>query len=51
MSFKEWSSAHSAPAKPAKEKPGDKCKTVPAADQPPAQSEKTPTEVAPGRKS
>ena len=47
MSFKEWSSAHSPPAK---EKPDDKCKTVPAADQPPAQPEKTPTEVAPARK-
>ena len=47
MSFKEWSSAHSAPAK---EKPADKCKTVPVADQPPAQSEKTPTEVAPAHK-
>ncbi len=48
MSFKEWSSAHSAPAK---EKPDNKSKTVPAADQPPTQPEKTPTEVSPARKS
>jgi hypothetical protein len=43
MSFKEFSSAHNAPAK---EKPGDKPKDAPAADQPPAQPEKTPAEVA-----
>jgi hypothetical protein len=43
MSFKEFSSAHSAPAK---DKPGDKPKYAPAADQPPAQPEKTPAEVA-----
>ncbi len=48
MSFKEWSSAQSALAK---EKSDDKRKTVPAADQPPAQPEKTPAEVAPARKS
>ena len=48
MSFKEWSSAHSARAK---DKPGDKSKDTPAADKQPAQPDKAPAEVAPARKS
>ena len=47
MSFKEFSSAHSAPAK---DKPDDKAKDPPATDQPPAQANKTPAEIAPARK-
>ena len=48
MSLKEFSSAHSAPAK---DTPDDKSKDAPAVDQPPAQPEKTPAEVAPEPKS
>jgi hypothetical protein len=48
MSFKEWSAAHSAPAK---DKPGDKSKPAPAADQPAIQPGKAPAEVAPTPKS
>jgi len=48
MSFKEWSSAHSARAK---DKPGDKSEDAPAADKPVAQPDKTLAEVAPARKS
>lgn len=44
MSFKEFSSAHGPPAK---DKTGDKSKDAPAVDQPSAQPEKTPTDVAP----
>jgi hypothetical protein len=43
MSFKEWSSAQSAAAK---SKPDDKPKDAPAVDQPPAQTDKAPAEVA-----
>ena len=48
MSFKIWSSAHSAAAK---DKPDDKTKAATAVDQPPAQPEKTPAQVAPAPKS
>ena len=48
MSFKEFSSAHNAPAK---DKANDKSKEVPAADQPAAQPDKTPAEGAPTPKS
>lgn len=48
MSFKEWSSAHSAPAK---DKPADKSKDAPAAAQPATQPDKTQAEVAPAPKS
>jgi hypothetical protein len=48
MSFKEWSSAHSAPVK---DKPDDKSKDAPAADQPATEPDKTPAEVAPAPKS
>ncbi len=48
MSLKEWSAAQSAAAKG---KSGDKSKDAPAADQPPAEPEKTPAEVAPTPKS
>jgi hypothetical protein len=48
MSFKEFSSAHGAPAKG---KADDKIKGAPAADQSPARPEKAPAEVAPAGKS
>lgn len=48
MSFKEFSSAHNVPAK---DKSDDKSKDPPAVDQSPAQSQKTPAEVALARKS
>ena len=48
MSFKKFSSAHSAPAK---DKPDDKPKDAPAVDQPAAQPDKTPAEGAPAPKS
>ena len=48
MSFKEWSAAQSAPAK---DRIGNKSKDAPTVDQPPAQPEKTPAEVAPASKS
>jgi hypothetical protein len=48
MSFKEFSSAHSAPAK---DKPGDKPKYAPAVDQPATQPDNPPAEVAPVPKS
>jgi hypothetical protein len=48
MSFKEFSSAHNAPAK---DKPDDKSKDAAAADQPAAQPDKTPAEGAPTPKS
>jgi hypothetical protein len=48
MSFKEWSAAHSAPAK---DKSGDKTKVAPADDQPATQPDKTPAEGAPVAKS
>jgi hypothetical protein len=47
MSFKDWLAAHRAPAK---DKPADKSEAAPPVDQPPAQPEKTPAEVAPARK-
>ena len=48
MSFKDFSSAHNAPAKA---KPDDKSNDPPAAGQPLAQPEKTAAEVAPAPKS
>ena len=48
MSFKEFSSAHNVPAK---DKPDDKSKDPSAVDQPPAQPQKTPAEVASAHKS
>jgi hypothetical protein len=48
MSFKKWSSAQDAASK---DNPDDKSKDAPAVDQPPAQPEKTPAEVAPATKS
>jgi hypothetical protein len=48
MSFKEFSSAHSASAK---NKPGDKSNDAPTVDQPAVWPEKTPSEVVPARKS
>ena len=48
MSFKEWSAAHSAPAK---DNPGAKSKAAPAVDQPATQPDKTPAEVTPAPKS
>jgi hypothetical protein len=48
MSFKEFSSAHNAPAK---DKPDDKPKAAPAADRPATQPDKTPAEGAPTPKS
>ena len=44
MSFKEFSAAHSAPAK-------DNAKDAPPDDRPPKQADKTPAEVAPSTKS
>jgi len=48
MSFKKWSAAQDASRK---DSPDDKSKPAPAADQPAAQPENTPAEVAPAAKS
>jgi hypothetical protein len=48
MSFKKFSSAHSAPEKA---EPDDKSQIVPANDQPEAEPQKTPAEDAPASKS